>query len=115
MDVNNTYLLDSDLILTRDAIKHSKYMYDNNKLSHDNFKNRSGKYDKMNENVAIMDGQYSYSISHSLVDFWSNSSTHKKNIFDHTNKIGVGIIYDNKTGLYWITAIFGYDKDVKDG
>ncbi|MEZ4857448.1 MAG: CAP domain-containing protein [Flavobacteriaceae bacterium] len=87
------------------AVDHTKYMIDQNKISHDNFgirsealKNRGAQ--TVGENVA-----FGYTEAESLVNAWINSPSHKSVLEGNYTHTGFGIIQNN-SGKYFFTQIF---------
>lgn len=87
------------------AIEHTAYMVAQNKMSHDNFFQRSNYLkskgaDFVSENVAY--GQRS---PEAVVEAWLNSPSHKEAIESDYSHTGIGVIA-NKNGINYYTQIF---------
>ena len=87
------------------AVDHTKYMIENDRISHDNFsfrnngmKNRGAK--SVGEVVA-----YGYSNAESVVNAWLNSPSHKSVIEGPYAYSGFGVI-QNPQGQYYFTQLF---------
>lgn len=88
------------------AVDHTLYMIDENRISHDNFYERSlalmqsPKVSVVAENVAR-----GYTTAEDVVKAWLSSPTHKKNIEGDYSHMGMGII-QNEEGIYYFTQLF---------
>ncbi|MGC1205910.1 MAG: CAP domain-containing protein [Flavobacteriaceae bacterium] len=93
-------------LATQLAEEHSKYMVDQNEISHDNSDKRGLRLineeqaNKVGENVA-----YKYKNAEEVMEAWLNSSGHKKNIEADYTHIGIGAV-KNDVGIYYFTQVF---------
>ncbi|MBS3993411.1 MAG: CAP domain-containing protein [Bacteroidetes bacterium] len=90
-----------------EAINHTKYMIDQNKISHDNFEVRSrnlmtsAKAKVVLENVAA-----GYTTAEGVVNGWLNSELHRKNIEDSSVQFMSVSVQQNASGRNYYTQIF---------
>lgn len=87
------------------AVDHTQYMIEKEKISHDNFGERSkGMKERgassVGENVA-----YGYSTAEALVEAWINSPSHKQVMEGNYTHAGFGVIQDTQ-GRYYYTQLF---------
>ncbi len=87
------------------AIEHTAYMVEQNKMSHDNFFQRSDYLkskgaDKVSENVA-----YGQRTPEAVVAAWLKSPSHKEAIESDFTHTGIGVV-SNKNGINYYTQIF---------
>ncbi|MFT4699234.1 MAG: hypothetical protein ACI9SJ_002400 [Flavobacteriaceae bacterium] len=87
------------------AVDHTKYMIDNNEISHDNFSFRNnGMKNRGAESVGEIVA-YGYNNAESVVSAWLNSPSHKSVIEGPYAYSGFGII-ENSQGQYFFTQLF---------
>lgn len=91
------------------AVRHTKYMIDQGKISHDDFhvRNAGMKFrgaKRVGENVA-----YGYNSAESVVDAWINSDAHRGIIEGKYNFCSMGILKNDK-GRYYFSQLFYYRK-----
>mgnify|MGYP003326784071 FL=1 len=88
------------------AVNHTLYMINENRISHDNFYERSlaliqsPEISVVAENVAR-----GYTSAEDVVKAWLSSPSHKKNIEGDYTHLGMGII-QNEEGIYYFTQLF---------
>ncbi|MDY7393762.1 CAP domain-containing protein [Aureibaculum sp. 2210JD6-5] len=88
------------------AIEHSRYMIEQDKISHDNFKSRTENL-KRNENAKGTGENvaYGYNTAEKVVNAWLNSSGHKENIEGNFTHTGIAAV-QNAEGTYFFTQLF---------
>ena len=88
------------------AVDHTLYMITRNRISHDNFYERSLALmqspivNTVAENVAR-----GYSSAEDVVKAWLSSPNHKKNIEGDYTHTGIGVL-KNRDGIYYVTQLF---------
>lgn len=88
------------------AIEHSKYMISENKISHDNFKNRTDNLKQMEKAQGIGENvAYGYHTANEVVTAWLKSSIHKENIEGNFTHTGIAAV-KNAKGTYYFTQLF---------
>lgn len=87
------------------AVEHTKYMIEQNRLSHDNFAERAQALkDKGAESVGENVG-YGYQTAEDVVHAWINSPAHRDVLEGNYTHSGFGVIQNN-LGRYYFTQIF---------
>ena len=81
------------------AVSHSKYMIEQNKISHDNFSERATILGNegaqaVGENVA-----FGYNDAEEVVNAWINSPSHRDTLEGNYTHVGIGIQEDKFNGL----------------
>jgi uncharacterized protein YkwD len=87
------------------AVEHTQYMIENNRISHDNFGERSQALrsrgaQSVGENVG-----FGYNSAQDLVNAWINSPSHKDVLEGNYTHTGFGVMQNN-LGRYYFTQIF---------
>lgn len=104
--IHNLEELSMDESMYLHAVVHTKYMIDQESISHANFESRANALSEeigasaFAENVAA--GQRN---AQAVVDAWLNSSGHKENIEGDYNLTGIAAIRNNE-GVMYYTQIF---------
>jgi len=90
------------------AVDHTLYMIRNNRISHDNFNNRSAALKERGANTVAENVAFGYTSAEDVVRAWLNSPPHKKIIEGSYSHSGFGIMKNDK-GHYFFTQLF-YDE-----
>ena len=87
------------------AINHSVYMVEKNKLSHDNFFNRSDYLKSKGAKIVSENVAYGQRTPEAVVAAWLASPDHKEAIEKDYTHTGIGVV-QNKYGINYYTQIF---------
>lgn len=87
------------------ALNHTKYMASKNKISHDNFFERSD-YLKAKGAITVSENvAFGYYTAEDVVKAWLNSPSHKKAIEGDFTHTGLSVV-ENERGVPYFTQIF---------
>ncbi len=88
------------------AVDHTLYMIEQNRISHDNFYERSKALMQLPEiNIVAENVARGYTSAEDVVKAWLMSPQHKKNIEGDYTHSGIGII-KNQDDVYYFTQLF---------
>jgi len=87
------------------AVEHTKYMIKKEKISHDNFSQRSNALKDQGAKIVGENVAYGYPDAASVVNAWLHSPAHKKIIESAYTHAGFGVIPDDR-GVYYFTQLF---------
>ncbi len=95
----------SHSLAKEEALDHTGYMIVNNKVSHDNFFERSD-YLKANGATAVSENvAFGYRTAQDVVDGWLNSPSHKEAIESNFTHSGISVA-QTESGINFFTHIF---------
>ena len=101
----NTIALDLSYA-SASAVDHTLYMINENRVSHDNFYERSlALMQSPGVSVVAENVARGYTSAEDVVKAWLSSPAHKKNIEGDYSHMGMGII-QNEEGIYYFTQLF---------
>ncbi|WP_299158063.1 CAP domain-containing protein [uncultured Tenacibaculum sp.] len=103
----------SQLIFSKDAssiaLKHTKYMINVKKISHDKFDDRFKELQNLDNAIGAAENVASHQkTANQVVQNWINSNGHRKNIEGNYSHTGIGV-EKNSSGNYYFTQLF-YSK-----
>ncbi len=87
------------------AVLHSSYMVQQNKVSHDNFFERSTILQEKGASLVSENVAYGYVDATSVLEGWLNSPSHKNAIEGTYTHSGIGIVY-TESGVAYFTQLF---------
>ncbi|WGK65917.1 CAP domain-containing protein [Croceiramulus getboli] len=97
--------LEKDIPVVNEAVKHSEYMIEQQKISHDNFFDRADHLKdlgaaRVSENVA-----FGYKTAREVVDAWIGSEGHRRTLEGDYTHTGIGVLASTG-GQTYFTHIF---------
>lgn len=87
------------------AVEHTAYMVEQNKMSHDNFFQRSDYLKSQGADIVSENVAYGQRTPEAVVAAWLKSPSHKEAIESDYTHTGIGVI-SNKNGINYYTQIF---------
>ena len=87
------------------AVNHTKYMIENDQISHDNFSFRNNGMQNRGAKSVGEIVAFGYNNAESVVNAWLNSPSHKSVIEGSYTNSGFGVI-ENSQGQYFFTQLF---------
>ena len=87
------------------AVDHTQYMIEKNKISHDNFGERSNALKDRGAKSVGENVGYGYTNAETLVNAWTNSPSHRSVLEGNYTHSGFGVM-KNSSGKYFFTQIF---------
>ncbi len=92
------------------AVEHTKYMIQQNKISHDNFSDRAEGLNSQGAQAVAENVGFGYNSAKDLVTAWINSPSHRDTMEGNYTHSGIGALQDG-SGVYYVTQLF-YRKQV---
>lgn len=103
--VGKSSLSKNDLA-TQLAEDHTKFMIEQDEISHENFDERGTRLIKEENAVKVGENvAYKYKTAKEVMEAWLNSAVHRKNLEADFTYIGVSAI-KNEDGIYYYTQLF---------
>lgn len=87
------------------AVQHTKYMIENQTVSHDYFYNRSEGLKGMGAEQVVENVAFGYSSGASVVNAWLNSETHRSSIEGNYSHIGFGVLKCPTENKFYFTTL----------
>ncbi|WP_299114026.1 CAP domain-containing protein [uncultured Winogradskyella sp.] len=87
------------------AVEHTKYMIENNTISHDFFYKRKNGLKAVGAIEVAENVAYGYSSAESAFNAWLNSLSHKRVIEGNFTHVGIGVLVDSNDKPYY-TCLF---------
>lgn len=87
------------------AVEHTKYMIQQNRISHDGFSNRAEGLNSQGAQAVAENVGFGYSSAQDLVNAWINSPSHRDTLEGNYTHSGIGALTDG-SGVYYVTQLF---------
>jgi len=87
------------------AVEHTKYMIQQNKISHDNFSDRAEGLNSQGAQAVAENVGFGYNSAKDLVTAWINSPSHRDTMEGNYTHSGIGALQDG-SGMYYVTQLF---------
>jgi len=87
------------------AVEHTKYMIQQNKISHDNFSDRAEGLNSQGAQAVAENVGFGYNSANDLVTAWINSPSHRDTMEGNYTHSGIGALQDG-SGMYYVTQLF---------
>jgi len=87
------------------AVEHTKYMIQQNKISHDNFSDRAEGLNSQGAQAIAENVGFGYNSAKDLVTAWINSPSHRDTMEGNYTHSGIGALQDG-SGVYYVTQLF---------
>ena len=87
------------------AVEHTKYMIQQNRISHDGFSDRAEGLNSQGAQAVAENVGFGYSSAQDLVNAWINSPSHRDTLEGNYTHSGIGALTDG-IGVYYVTQLF---------
>ena len=87
------------------AVEHTKYMIQQNRISHDGFSDRAEGLNSQGAQAVAENVGFGYSSAQDLVNAWINSPSHRDTLEGNYTHSGIGALTDG-SGVYYVTQLF---------
>ena len=87
------------------AVEHTKYMIQENRISHDGFNDRAEGLNNQGAQAVAENVGFGYSSAQDLVNAWINSPSHRDTMEGNYTHSGIGALQDG-SGVYYVTHLF---------
>jgi uncharacterized protein YkwD len=87
------------------AVEHTKYMIQQNRISHDGFSSRAEGLNSQGAQAVAENVGFGYSSAQDLVSAWINSPSHRDTLEGNYTHSGIGALPDG-SGVYYVTQLF---------
>lgn len=87
------------------AVEHTKYMIQQNRISHDGFTDRAEGLNNQGAQAVAENVGFGYSSAKDLVSAWINSPSHRDTLEGNYTHSGIGALQDG-SGVYYVTQLF---------